>query len=102
MSNRIREIRLSRGLSQDELAERAGTTKAQISKLENSLRRLTEDWMQRIAKGLDCRPSELLEEFPAPLSSDEQEVLNLYRVLAEQDRAAVRHIIESMALTHRK
>lgn len=60
MSNRIRELRLSAGLSQEELAERAGTKKAQISKLETGERRLTQDWMTRIARPLGVEPAELI------------------------------------------
>lgn len=60
MANRIKEWRLKRGLSMQALAERAGTSRQQIHKLERGERRLTEDWMRRIAAIVDCSPADLL------------------------------------------
>ncbi|MBI4185316.1 MAG: helix-turn-helix transcriptional regulator [Proteobacteria bacterium] len=60
-SNRLRELRETRGLSLDRLAKMVGTTHQQISRLERGERRLTEGWMRRIATALGCRPSELIE-----------------------------------------
>lgn len=58
--NRIREIREARGISQAELAKRVRTSQPQIKRLEQGERRLTEDWMRRIAKALDVNPADLL------------------------------------------
>ena len=58
--NRIRELREARGLSAADLAEKVGTSQPQITRLERGERRLTVDWMQRIAKALDCQPSDLM------------------------------------------
>jgi transcriptional regulator with XRE-family HTH domain len=58
--NRIKELRDLQGLSQEELGKRVGTTQPQIQRLETGERKLTEDWMRRIAKGLGCRPADLL------------------------------------------
>lgn len=37
-NDRLRNIRIERGLSQDEVAKRAGTTKQSISRYENSVK----------------------------------------------------------------
>lgn len=58
--NRIREWRQKRGWSLQQLAEESGTTRAQIDKLERGERRLTVDWMVRLAKPLACVPADLL------------------------------------------
>ena len=55
MANRIKEWRLRRGLSMQALAERADTSRQQIHKLERGERRLTEEWMRRIANILGLR-----------------------------------------------
>lgn len=60
MSNRIKELRERRGLTQEKLAEVAQTTRSQIVKLERGERRLTVDWMRRLAPFLDCLPADLL------------------------------------------
>ncbi len=60
MSNRIRDLRKQNGLSQQELAQRIGTTGQQVGHLEAGRRKLTQNWMERLAQGLDCGPADLL------------------------------------------
>jgi transcriptional regulator with XRE-family HTH domain len=60
MANRIKEWRLKRGLSMQALAERVGTSRQQVHKLERGERRLTEDWMRRLGNILECAPADLL------------------------------------------
>ena len=53
MKNKIRERRIKIGLSQDQLAEKAGVTRAIISQLENGTRTvITAGAMVNIAKAL--------------------------------------------------
>jgi len=47
-------------MSLAELAERVGTTIQQLSRLEIGQRRLTVDWLTRLAKALECDRSDLL------------------------------------------
>ncbi len=58
----IRRIRKERGLSAKEFAARIGTSGAQIMRLEKGQRRLTDIWLNRIAKGLDVTINDLLSE----------------------------------------
>ncbi len=44
----------------EELGRRSRTTASQISKLERGERRLTVEWMTRLAKALNCRREDLL------------------------------------------
>jgi len=73
LRNRIKEYRLARQWSLEKLGERAGTTRQQIYKLENGELRLSQEWMERIAKafGGDVRPADLLPEQDSkkPISS---------------------------------
>jgi transcriptional regulator with XRE-family HTH domain len=62
MANRIKELREKSGLTQDQVAEVAGTTFQQIARLETGKRRLTDDWMRRIAPALDVSPAALLTD----------------------------------------
>jgi SOS-response transcriptional repressor LexA len=68
VQNRLAELRRRAGLTQDQLAERAETGRSQIVKLERGERRLTVDWMLRLARALNCEPKDLLppEAGPAP------------------------------------
>ena len=58
--NRIRELRKRLGLSQAALAERIGSSQPQIDRLEKNGRRLTDDWMRRLAAALECEPADIL------------------------------------------
>lgn len=60
MSNRLREFRDRAGLSMQALANRVGTTAPQINKLEKGERRLTLDWMTRLAGALGIEAKDLL------------------------------------------
>jgi transcriptional regulator with XRE-family HTH domain len=63
--NRIKELRALKGLSQDKLAELAGTNSGQIARLENGQRKLSQEWMNRLAPHLGVPPGEIL---PGPAS----------------------------------
>lgn len=60
MENRIKDLRLAHGLTQQTLGSRIGTTAATIQRLETGLRKLTVDWIEQIADGLGCDPGEIL------------------------------------------
>ena len=64
MKNRIKELREAKDppWSQERLAEEAGTSQPQIQRLETSGRRLTLEWMIRLAKAMDCLPTDLISE----------------------------------------
>jgi transcriptional regulator with XRE-family HTH domain len=50
---KIADFRTQKNLTLQALADRVGTTKSQIDKLEKGERRLTVDWLQRIAEALN-------------------------------------------------
>lgn len=64
--NRIRYWRNNKEWSLQQLAEACGTTRAQIDKLEKGDRRLTVDWMIRLAQSLGCQPADLLPDAVPP------------------------------------
>ena len=60
METRIKEIRLWRGLTQFDLAKKAKTTAATISRWENYPSRVSIDTLNNLARILDVQPAELL------------------------------------------
>lgn len=60
IDNKIRELRTAAGLTAEALALRVGTSQVQISRLERGERKLTLEWMMRLAKALECAPEDLL------------------------------------------
>ncbi len=63
--NRIRELREAHGWSQAQLAQAVDTSQPQIDRLEKGERRLTEQWMRRLAQALGVEPAALLAEATA-------------------------------------
>src|SRR5215469_744240 len=104
MQNRIAALRHERGLSLAELAERAGTTKAQIQKLEHGHRRLSLGWMERIARALDVKLSDLLpaDQIACQHTEVETALLGILAQLPEEDRIILVRIAEELLGTSRK
>ncbi|MCA6305263.1 MAG: helix-turn-helix transcriptional regulator [Phenylobacterium sp.] len=66
MKNRIRELREAAGLSQQQLADRAGTSQPQVDRLEKGERKLTADWMRRLSEALGVPMGAILTEHAVP------------------------------------
>lgn len=64
MSNRVRELRKVRALTQEGLAERIGTTPQTIQRLETGQRRLNDVWIRKLSSALDVTADELLGGIP--------------------------------------
>jgi transcriptional regulator with XRE-family HTH domain len=58
---RIRQIRETLGLQQEELAKRVGLTRASIANVEIGRQRLLLDGIERYAKALGTTPKQLLK-----------------------------------------
>lgn len=58
--SQLRELRQAAGLSQEKLAELAGTSQPQINKLEAGQRKMTVDWAVKLARPLGVDPTLLL------------------------------------------
>lgn len=65
-SSQISEIRKKRGLTQAELAMRAGITQANLCKIERGRQDLTVSTLLRICSALEVSPAEVFEEEPPP------------------------------------
>jgi transcriptional regulator with XRE-family HTH domain len=60
MPTKIRDIRKSRGLTLQALADRVGTTAQTIQRLETGNMTVSVDWLTRIGNALDLAPAQLL------------------------------------------
>ncbi len=59
-SHPLRDIRLSRGMTLEELAEISSLSPSYLSRLESGTRRLNVDTINRLSQALNCDPSALL------------------------------------------
>lgn len=103
MKNRISEIRKARGLTLVDVAKRANTSNQQISHLERGRRKLSYEWMERLATALSCHPFDLLPDRPTDvrstmqtLSPKEQGLLDLFRSLGECEQDTLLKAIQPM------
>jgi transcriptional regulator with XRE-family HTH domain len=68
MANHVKARRKELKLTQQDIADAAGTTKATVMKLERGHMQLTENWLQRLSVPLKCRPEDLImENWPDPV-----------------------------------
>jgi transcriptional regulator with XRE-family HTH domain len=58
---RLREVRLTKGLTQSDLAERCGTSIAAISHIERGTKVPTLTTLVRLADALQCKVTKLVE-----------------------------------------
>ncbi|WP_288763816.1 helix-turn-helix domain-containing protein [uncultured Mitsuokella sp.] len=104
--NRIKELRVTKGLTQEELGNILNVQKAAISKYENGraepsvdiLRKMTSFF--KVSSDYLLGMSELVQPpaTPAstpPLSPQEQDLLRKYRVLTPNSRAAVDAVLDT-------
>lgn len=62
LAKNAKAIRVSKGLSQQELANKTGLTVRYISRLENTAQNVTLDVLEKLTRGLGCSLGELLGE----------------------------------------
>jgi len=72
-TNRIAELRKRARLTVSELARRVGTSGPQITRLETSQRKLTQQWMEKIARALRVSTTELISNSTTEPLVDEVE-----------------------------
>jgi len=96
MPNRIRELRMARGWSQDQLAARVGCSKPQISDLERGNRGLDLDWMRRLADALGVLPAHLLSDHDNPerLTDEERALIWRYRDMPAGEREMLERVAD--------
>jgi transcriptional regulator with XRE-family HTH domain len=101
MPNRIKELREKAGMTLQQVADASGTSLQQIHKLENAERRLTDEWMRRIAAALGVHPAALLIEFSQGQHGrnetvDEVLLLEAWRLFTLAERREVADIITAI------
>lgn len=88
IGNKIRELRLRRGITQEILALKIGVTPSAVGNYERGVSFPKEDVLMKLFGALQCTPNELLSE---NVLSGEREYahLNKYSALDEQGRERV-------------
>lgn len=97
MKNRIKELRKAKRLTLQSLAGCVQTSHQHIHNLETGKRRLTVDWIERLAKALDCEPLALLSAHTEELNEQELLMLGMFRTLNEDQQKTLITAAETLA-----
>jgi len=103
MPNRIRELRIARNLTLEYVADRVGTSVQQISRLELGNRRLTDNWMRRIASAIGVQPADLFtdsgpDDREIVQSPQEIKLLRFWRLLSIEEKRMIAGYARSKGL----
>lgn len=90
--NHLKAWRKFRLLTQEELADKVGTTKAVISNLETGSRGLSDKWLRKLAPALGTTPGFLLDYDPNDLDTA---YLDAALSVPKERRAQAMHILET-------
>lgn len=106
VGNNLRERRVSKGLSQEELAEVIGISYQQIQKYERGLNRISASRLVELSAALDCEipaffvgiKADVVKAEPRNLNEirREQEVMKGYNNLPEVVQSAVANLLSAM------
>ena len=124
--NNIEKLRLAKGWTMQQLADKMDTQRAQINKLEKGHIQLKEFWLIKLSKALECDISDILlprntakasvpnmpisqiclkiEELSHELrrhlssSSDETTMLELFRSLTKEQQTALLNLAKSFRI----
>jgi len=91
--NFLRAWRDYRHLTQAEVAARIGTNQNMIAYLERGERRLSVDWLRKLATVLEATPGMLLDQDPATLDID---VIDLWARAPPEKRRQIAEIIRTI------
>ena len=73
----LRQWREFRELSQEELADRMGTTGASVSRVESAQTPYTQDWLEAAAEALGCTAADLISRDPRDSSGPVEQAIKL-------------------------
>jgi transcriptional regulator with XRE-family HTH domain len=88
----IRAWREHRGLTQEQLADRLGTTKANISRIENLRQGYTQDFLEACADALMTDPASLIMRDP----SDEEAFWSIWDQAKPGQRRQIEAIVRAL------
>lgn len=101
IGDKIKEIRISKGLDQKQLADMVGISKSSISEWENCKRVPRMSTLRKIAEALGVDVWEIIgfneieiDGPSSPLSNEEQNLVDVYRAVDDHGRKIIRAVAD--------
>lgn len=95
MTLRIRELRKARRLSQEELADKAGLSRSQLSEIETETKPANTLRLSAIAAALGVPVEQLFEDSARERYTSE--IVDLMKTMTEEDKAALIRMAQALA-----
>lgn len=92
----LKEWRKFRRMTQQDLADAVGTTKAVIGLIENGDRGLSDKWARRLAPALNTSPGYILDHDPENLPTS---ILDIWADIPAENRPAAERMLQSLRRT---
>lgn len=89
--NRINELRVARGLTFEELAERAGFSQGYVHQMASGERNVSIKNLEKLAAALGCRAEDLIGS-GTPTNTD---ILDIWASIPVERRELARQVLES-------
>jgi transcriptional regulator with XRE-family HTH domain len=89
--NRIEEIRKARGLTLEELADKAGFSIPYVWQMSRGVRNVSIKNLERLATALDCRPEDLL----STSTGTNTDILNVWASIPPERRDLALTVLQS-------
>jgi len=108
--NRLKEIRLKKGLMIKDACKLIGVSACYLSQLETGYRQLSSSMLKKCCEAYKCKPNDILEyddfilidESNREFNEQDIKMLNLLKALSESDRDELNNFIEYLIFKHQK
>jgi len=100
--NRVNELRRARGMTQQQLADKVGCSKMQVSGIERGKREFSLSMMQRFATALGVTAGELLhaDDNAFLLAEEERIMIERMRAATPEQREQLHRVTEAVLPFH--
>lgn len=89
----VRQWRLHRRLTLEQLAERIGSTDASVSRIERGLQPYTQQTLEALAKALDCTPADLIQRDPGTPAP----IWEIWSLIPESEQERATEVLRALA-----
>ncbi len=95
VKHQLQKLRVAKGLSQAELAQKIGANQQDISRLETGKVSMSEHWLEKLTEALDVTIADMFGVRPE-LSPEETALLEHFAAMDETQRQALLNMAQAL------